>query len=80
MGRQLDTATLTVAALHLAREFIGPDILHPHVEGRMVGGRLYTLEHLFKFTFADEFDFLLPAVRGFLGPDAGFQPRRLKRR
>lgn len=70
MGRQLDTATLDVAARHYAAEFIRPDMPHPHVKGRFIAGHEYVLVNMFGFTFKDEFDYLASKIRGYLGPDS----------
>ena len=70
MSRTLDTVTLDAAAKHLAVEFIRPDVKHARVEGKFTGGRAYVMQDFYNFTFKDEFEYLLNAIRGQLGPDA----------
>ncbi len=64
--RQLNTATLDEAAKHYAIEFMKPDRMHPR-QGHPAGGRAYTMENFFKFTYLDEFEYLMDRIRGNLG-------------
>lgn len=70
MSRTLLTDTLNGAAKHLAVEFLKPDVKHPRVEGKFIGGRAYVMQDFYNFTYKDEFEYLLAAIRGQLGPDA----------
>lgn len=70
MARTLDTATLDVAAKHYAAEFLRPDVKHPNGKGKFISGRSYVMQDFFNFTYKDEFEYLLPKIRGQLGPDA----------
>lgn len=70
MPRTLDTNTLDIAAKHLAAEFLRPDVPSPHTEGKFIAGRAYVMQDFYNFTYKDEFEYLLNAIRGQLGPDA----------
>lgn len=70
MPRELNTATLDGAAKYFAVEFLKPDVKHPRVEGKFIGGRALVMQDFYNFTFKDEFEYLLTAIRGQLGPDA----------
>lgn len=69
MARQLDEKTLNSAARHYAAEFMrpGPSIPHSHVPGKWIRGREYVMQDFYNFTFKDEFEHLLKAVRKALG-------------
>ena len=70
MTRTLDTTTLDAAAKHYASEFLRPDVKHPNGKGKFISGRSYVMQDFFNFTYKDEFEYLLPKIRGQLGPDA----------
>lgn len=66
-NRVLDVATLDGAAAHLAAAFLQPDMAHPRLAGRFLAGPGYVGQELYNFTFADEFDHVVAAVRAQLG-------------
>jgi hypothetical protein len=71
--RQLDTVALDGAARFLAGEFLRPSRFSPTpgsspgASARPIAGRDYTLRTLFDASFKDEFDYLIPRVRDWLG-------------
>ncbi len=67
MSRTLLTKTLDGFAKYLAVEFLKPDEKHPRVD-KFVGGRGLVMQDLQNLTFKDEFDHVLKAFRGRLGP------------
>ncbi len=69
MARSIDTGTLDIAAKHYAAEFLRPDVQHPHVEGKFIAGRAYVVQDFFNFTYKDEFEYLLPAIRSHMGQE-----------
>jgi len=70
VARTLDTRTLDGAAMYYASEFLRPDTVHPFNKSRFTGGRGLVLQDLFNITFKDEFDYLMNAIKGELGPRA----------
>lgn len=70
MPRTLLTDTLDGFAKYLAVEFIKPDVKHPRVEGKFIGGRGLVMQDFYNLTYKDEFEHVLKAIRGQLGPDA----------
>jgi hypothetical protein len=70
MPRKLDIETLDVAAKHYAANFLQPNVFSKTNPEVATAGREYTLQCLFNATFKDEFTYLLPRVKGNLGPDA----------
>lgn len=66
MPRQLNTATLDGAARHYAGEWMRPDRKSP--SGLVyIGGPEYVLQDFHNFTFKDEFEYLLGAIKEWLG-------------
>lgn len=68
--RTLLTKTLDGFAKHLAAEFLRPDVPSKHTEGKFIGGQALVMQDFYNLTFRDEFDHVLKAFRGQLGPDA----------
>lgn len=69
MPRTLLTKTLDGFAKYLAVEFIKPDAKHPRID-KFVGGRGLVMQDLENLTYKDEFEHVLAALRGRLGPDS----------
>lgn len=67
--RQLDTKTLDAAAKYFAIEFDKPDVPHRRAEGKFIGGRALVMQDFFNFTYKDEFEYMLKAIRRRMGPD-----------
>lgn len=69
--RQLDTETLKGAARHYFRSFLSEDRKSPNSNGDLifVDGPSYVMQDFYNFTFKDEFDWLLAAVKKKMGPD-----------
>jgi len=65
--RTIDTVTMSNAASHYASEFLRPDVMHRAVEGKFVSGKSYVMQDFYNFTFKDEFEFMLEAIRGRMG-------------
>lgn len=70
MPRTLLTDTLDGFAKYLAVEFLKPDVPHARVEGKFIGGRGLVMQDFYNLTYKDEFEHVLKAIRGQLGPDA----------
>ena len=68
MSRILDVATLEKAAEHYAAEFIRPDRKGRHE--LFIGGPAYVEQDFQRFTFKDEHEFLVDAIKGWLGEKA----------
>ena len=68
--RTLDTKTLDAAAKYFAVEFDKPDVPHRRTEGKFIGGRALVKQDFFNFTYKDEFEYMLKAIRGRFGADA----------
>lgn len=69
MPRTLLTDTLDGFARYLAVEFLKPDMRHPRVD-KFVGGQGLVMQDFHNLTYKDEFEHVLRAFRGLLGPDA----------
>lgn len=67
MPRTLLTKTLDGFAKYLAVEFIKPDVKHQRID-KFVGGRGLVMQDLENLTYKDEFEHVLRAFRGLLGP------------
>jgi len=68
--RALDTATLDEAAKFRAGEFIRPSIFSRRSPKIATMGREWVLQGLSNLPFGDEFDHLVPAIKGWMGPSA----------
>ncbi len=71
MTRHLEYPTLDVAARHYASEWMRPD--RKSRAGNLIGGQAYVRENFQKFTFKDEFDYLLNSdagIKAWLGGKA----------
>lgn len=68
MARELATDTLDVMASYLASEFMRPDRRNSMLEGFWEGGPEFVLQEMYKFTFKDEFSYLVRMIRENLGP------------
>ncbi len=70
MARILNTETLDVAAKDWAGNLLLPSTFSKKNPDRAVGGREWVLQNLFNIHYKDEFEYLLPKIKGQLGPDA----------
>ena len=68
--RSLDTATLDEAAKFRAGEFIRPSVFSRRSPKIATMGREWVLQGLYRLPFGDEFDYLVPAIKGWMGPSA----------
>lgn len=66
--RALDTATLDEAAKFRAGEFIRPSVFSRRSPKIATMGREWVLQGLSRLPFGDEFDHLVPAIKGWMGP------------
>ena len=73
--RALDTATLDEAAKFRAGEFIRPSVFSVRSPKIATMGRAWVLQGLYRLPFGDEFDYLVPAIKGWMGPSARASPR-----
>lgn len=67
MSRALNTATLDGAARDYAGQFLLQTIWSPTNHGVAIGGREWVLQNLFNATYMDEHQYLLKAMRDYLG-------------
>jgi len=67
MPRKLDTATLNRAAEHWAGQYGLPSQFSKKNPKVAIGGREWGLQNLFKAAFKDEFEYLLPRYKDYLG-------------
>ncbi len=68
--RELDTATLDLAARQWAAQFLQPSVFSPSNPEVAREGREWVLQSFFAADFKDEFEYLLPKFKAQLGPDA----------
>jgi hypothetical protein len=66
MARQLDIVTLDGAARDFARNWLTPDIAAPSGKSFRAGPG-WVMECLFNMTFMDEFDYVVPKIKEYLG-------------
>lgn len=69
MGRPLNTETLDGAARYYASAFMNADRMSPHGD-RAIDGPQFVMEQFYKFTYKDEFEYLLAQTKGWLGSKA----------
>ena len=70
MSRNLQTATLDQAAKDYAGNFLLPSQFSRNNPEVAIAGREWCLQNMFNAHFKDEFEYLLPKIKGQLGPDA----------
>lgn len=70
MSRVLNISTLDGAARDYAGQFLLPTIWSPNNQGIAIGGREWVLQNLFNATFLDEHQYVLKAMREYLGAAA----------
>ena len=66
--RTLDEKTLDAAAQYFALEFMKPESIRSPKNKRWVSGPELVMQDFFNFHYKDEFDYMLTAIRGNLGP------------
>lgn len=69
MARELDTATLDLAARQWAGQFMQPDVFSNNDPEIAIAGPSWVMQSLFNADFKDEFEYLLPRFKAQLGPD-----------
>ena len=70
MSRTLDTLTLDNAARDWAGAFLQPTVHSLADSGRAINGRDWCMENLFNGLYSDVHDYMVAAVKSYLGPKA----------
>ena len=70
MVRKLDTATLDLASKDYAANFLLPSVFSRRNLKVAIRGKEWVLQNFFNMGFKDEFEYMLPVFKEWLGPSA----------